>query len=249
MRALICVAMLAVVTGVPGAARAFRDQSLFGEEGVRGGGGGSFYTGSPGSRGYDCSICHVEAPGRARLRVAVDPPALAQTGSWEAGTSYRITVRLEGATGVQSAFAAEIVGTDGAPRGELEPFDATVSRPAGTGAVFGNGSSQAAWTFDWIAPPAGSGSVTLYLAAVDGDGAAGSGSDLYRDDVAVASLALSEAGSSGPNVRPTATFEASGCRTAGGSGASFAPVWLLVALLLPAISCSRSRRPLRPARR
>lgn len=235
MRALTLLAI--ALASAPGAAWAFRDQALFVEPAMGGGGGGSFFTGSPASRGYDCSICHVEAPGRIALRVAADPPTLAQ--SWSPGTTYRITVRIEGEGGQQSAVVAEVVDAEGSPAGNLEPTDSNVARPADGNVVFGGGSGQASWTFDWVAPAAGAGSLELYLAAVAGDGAgASSGSDPYRDDVAVTRLSLVEATAPPSNGNHTAEFGAGGCRVAGRGPTTL--TWGLLVLLIRGRPRSRS---------
>jgi hypothetical protein len=125
--------------------------------------------------------------------------------------------------------------------------DETVLSPDND-AVFGNRTHQAAnprvvapndpttWHLWWSAPAAGSGPVTIYVAAVDGnggDGTAASDQDTIGDDTVQASFFIQEAGASVP-VGATA-----GCSAASGHASIES---LRLALLLSAILIGAARR-------
>jgi hypothetical protein len=83
------------------------------------------------------------------------------------------------------------------------------------------------WHVWWTAPPAGSGALTIYVAAVDGNGGSGTADndqDPFGDDTIQASFSLREQGA--PN--PPATT--AGCNL--NSGAHFDASWILVLALL-----------------
>jgi hypothetical protein len=122
--------------------------------------------------------------------------------------------------------------------------DETLVSPEGD-AVFGNRqrdpsnpktiarNGPTSWRFYLTAPPAGSGPLTLYLGAVDGnggDGTAANDQDVFGDDTVRAIVPLREAGD------PLGGFDASaGCSAAAagrprGSTAAVALVFLLAAL-------------------
>lgn len=93
------------------------------------------------------------------------------------------------------------------------------------------------WHFFWTAPPAGTGPLTVYVAAVDGNGGSGTSSndqDPYGDDTVQASFFLQEAGS------PVRTTASAGCAT-GGAVAGDAISLALVALLVVTASGARRR--------
>ena len=92
------------------------------------------------------------------------------------------------------------------------------------------------WRFFWTAPKAGTGALTVYVAAVDGNGGAGTAvndQDPYNDDTVSANFFLQE---SGAPVHDTAS---AGCSVAAG-GAARAPAWLLAAVVL-ALALRRRR--------
>jgi uncharacterized protein (TIGR03382 family) len=137
----------------------------------------------------------------------------------------------------------EITGPDGEQAGLFSALAGDVDRPPGEELVVARGelsSGATRWTFDWTAPPAGSGPLRLHLAGVDGDGAGdrlGRTGDPFGDDVFVAALDLTESG--------TAQEEAvmTGCSTTG-SSSGVAP--LLAMLLLVAVRRRRRRLLLLP---
>ncbi len=96
------------------------------------------------------------------------------------------------------------------------------------------------WHLWWTAPPAGTGPVTVYVAAVDGNGGAGTAANdqnPYGDDTAQASFFLQEAGASVPT----------GASAACALGGAPARGSLTILLLLPLLVLAARRR--RHARR
>jgi hypothetical protein len=124
-------------------------------------------------------------------------------------------------------------------------------------AVFGNRAHDAAtpklvarndpttWHLWWTAPAAGSGPVTIYVAAVDGNGG-GSGTeasdqDPYGDDTVQGSFSIQESGAPSPN------GATAGCSLGGSAPPPGAPLIVLLAGFLAAITrrglrCRRCRR-------
>ena len=93
------------------------------------------------------------------------------------------------------------------------------------------------WHFFWTAPQAGTGPLTVYVAAVDGNGGAGTSAndqDPYGDDTVQANFFLQEAGS------PVRTMASAGCTmvaTSDGDGAATGAAILLVMITV----CARGR--------
>src|SRR5262249_8227753 len=85
-----------------------------------GGGNRIYFTGSPRQKGYDCSICHTDAPRTIRAQLTLDPPA---SGAYQPGTTYAVTVTLVGehagfgAANNQNGFVAEVVDDSAQPAG------------------------------------------------------------------------------------------------------------------------------------
>lgn len=110
------------------------------------------------------------------------------------------------------------------------PHDATTPR-----VVTRNGARQ--WSFSWTAPTAGTGSLTLYVAAVDGNGGEGTvavDQDPIGDDVVEAAVPIAEAGG---DALPAVS---SGCGFGNGRTPSLTGLVLLVLVAL-LISGSRAR--------
>jgi hypothetical protein len=94
------------------------------------------------------------------------------------------------------------------------------------------------WRFFWTAPKAGTGPLTVYVTAVDGDGGAGTvanDQDPYGDDTVSASFFLQEAGA------PVHDRAAAGCALAPVAGAPPLP-WLLLPFALVVRGRRRPRR-------
>jgi hypothetical protein len=240
--------VLAAGVGLAPAARAFHSQMLFPDDASVGGGGGLYYNGSPRHKRYTCEACHIDPPGLARLVVTSEPPALIDEGTYDPDALYSLTVRLAGETrGLDAAknyntFAVEIIDAELRPVGQYLDFAAGgLVTTIAFDALFARARDELVateWHFDWQAPPAGTGPVTLYLAGVDGDGAGSKAvvaTDPLGDDVMVAEHRLFEAGQ--PRPTPPAS---SGCQGGGaGAGAGGAGLGLAAAL---ALALGRRRR-------
>ena len=114
-----------------------------------------------------------------------------------------------------------------APDGDAV-FDAKVysADPSMPKLVTRNGAD--AWRFWWTAPKAGTGALTVYIAAVDGNGGAGTianDQDPYGDDTVAANFFLQEAGAAVTN------SASAGCSVAPVAATAAAP-WPLLPLLL-----------------
>jgi hypothetical protein len=192
---------------VKGAA-AFHAGKQFSSPPGAGGGGGIFYTGTIAERGWNCTMCHVDPPGRIRLRVKSDPPELFDSFVATPGVAYSITISMELPPGEQelgvaatrsnyNSLVTTVVDASGAPVGNYLAFapDAfyAVGNASGATTVLASAGQVLGvteWTFGWMAPGAGTGPVSMHVAVVDGNGAGSDGSvtltDPFGDDVAVA---------------------------------------------------------------
>jgi hypothetical protein len=163
-----------------------------------GGGGGLFYTGSPPDKGWTCTACHTDAPGVVRVEIEVEPPLL-DAFRYDPATPYRFTLRLAGESrGLDdplsnfNTVSLAFVDAAGDPAGEISGYSAE-DYWAGTPATIASSgrANDELWAFTWTPPAAGP--VTLYVAAVDGDGGGrldGTGGDPFGDDVLVGSVRL-----------------------------------------------------------
>jgi MYXO-CTERM domain-containing protein len=94
------------------------------------------------------------------------------------------------------------------------------------------------WHLWWTAPKAGSGPVTIFATAVDGnggDGSAGDDQDPYGDDTVQASVFVQEAGA------PAARQASAGCSAAGGGDAGTPSLLLILVGIGGAARLSRRR--------
>lgn len=235
MRTLIAIAAL-LACAAP--ARAFHGQADYKKRAIEGGGEGMYYSGSPRSRGYDCTACHIDPEGRIGFAMGSEPPGLLE-GAYVPDTTYAITLLLRrehrglGAPLNANTFVFEVVDGEAAQAGLFGGLGQNVERPASEELVVARGEydSQTEWTFEWVAPPPGAGTLHLFLAGVDGDGAEGRlgrTGDPFGDDVFTAELTLAEMGSA-PERRMVV-----GAPTCGVTGrpTSAAPPWVVVALLV-----------------
>jgi len=131
--------------------------------------------------------------------------------------------------GAEGKFTAVV---NGACATGTPPTDADVVVLKDGSAVVHNGAhhGQTKWDFCWTAPGAGTGVITAYLAAVDGNGGTGSEAyyaDTINDDVAAGAVPIGEAGGQPP-------LQSGGCSAGGGGGL------VLVALVI--FACASSRR-------
>lgn len=238
-RLLLVLAMLSI----PSPALAFHVGSTFAAAPGAGGAGRIYYVATPLERGWDCTMCHVDPPGKISLAVDVEPSTLFDDFRYVPGETYEFTVRLLGEhLGQQAgrsnfnALALAFTNPEGIYQGSIGGFDPNEFFD-GSGAIASAGTRVGAtdWTFQWTAPDAGTGPVSLYLGAVDGNGANSDANttrtDPFGDDVFMSQIHFDEA--------PTASA-AVGPPTAAPSSK---PMLLALALLLSALSLGLLRSP------
>ncbi len=258
MRAGATMALAALlVVAAAGQASAFHGGKQFDESANLGGGAGMYFTGAPRWRGWDCTICHVDAGGAIELDLASDPPELLAQGRYTPGATYRIDVRLAGehlgggALANRNTFVLEIAGQDGTAYPGYSQFDeAELAVHAGGTVIAAAGlEGREAWTFHWTAPAAGAGRLAIYAGAVDADGARDAvlpRTDPLGDDVAVIATLACEVGApacdldldddgaweADEHAAAGARDRSYGCAAAGSRGAPLGgPLVLLLALL------------------
>ncbi|MBI2894306.1 MAG: hypothetical protein HYY06_12205 [Deltaproteobacteria bacterium] len=168
-------------------------------DGAQPGGGGIIGTGSARDYRITCDRCHVEQPDRQVDATFELTPALGESGgtrTYEPGRTYRVVVTLAGeflglsgcgqytrnvnnfavtfedGTGRRAGTIESDTGQSQAdcPAGAPDPDDGTTLMYGDCGAVLGLGREGLdRWTFDWTAPPAGSGAVDAFWGVVDGN--------------------------------------------------------------------------------
>ncbi|HRI72252.1 MAG TPA: hypothetical protein PK156_48795 [Polyangium sp.] len=202
---------------LPKTAWAYHSGSTFDKPPGAGGGGGIFYAGAPLERGWDCTMCHLDPPGKVRVKLDVNPPSLFQNFTYSPGAVYSFTATmLNEQLGKNSplsnynSVAVEVVDGKGYQAGSMGGFaaeDLYSGYPA-TIVTTGTKPNVTQWTFTWTAPPMGTGGVTMHVAGVDGNGAnAGAGktlTDPLNDDVFVAAVSFTESpmGQNAPGFKP-----------------------------------------------
>jgi hypothetical protein len=184
----------------PLSAHAFHAGNVFDKPPGAGGGGGIFYTGAAKERGWTCTACHTEAPGTIRVSLAAEPADLLRSFVYEPGATYELTATLEGehaglgAGGANfNSLAVAILAPDGSAAGTIDATaDEFYSGGDTTIVSIGQKPNETKWTFKWKAPAAAGVPVKIHIAAVDGNGAGGSGqstlTDPWGDDVFVGAL-------------------------------------------------------------
>jgi len=204
-RSLAILGALSLVWLAPSPARAFHAGSVFDKPPGAGGGGGLFYTGAIRDKGWDCTACHLDPPGKIQLRLFVDPPDLFQSFRYTPGQTYTFSVAMEGESlGMGSplsnynTIAVSIVGPTGAPVGSMSGFAAEEFYTGWPTTIVSGGQRVAAtsWSFQWIAGGPGAGMVTIFIGAVDGNGANSPPgqtlTDPFGDDVYIGTVQLEE---------------------------------------------------------
>jgi len=200
-----------------------------------GGGNRVYFDGSPRQKSYDCSACHNDVPRTIEAKIDGLPAAYAP------GMTYTVTVTLVGehagfgTADNQNGFLAELIDDQRNTVGTLAAPASGITQTIDDGAVIaGEGKGMTTWTFNWTAPAAGRGAITLHLGMVDGNGAASASvpqNDPGGDDVAIATVRTCESapGCAGAPARPEAPdSEATGCNAGGASS----PLLVVLALLL-----------------
>jgi uncharacterized protein (TIGR03382 family) len=229
--------LLLVVGGVLLAG--FHQPATFEAAAGAGGGNRIYFDGSPRQKGYDCTLCHTDAPKQIRAQLELTP---AIAGAYQPGMTYTIAVTLVGehagfgTADNQNGFVAELVDDGGQPAGTLASPDVSKVVTIDDGAVVsGEAKDTTTWQFAWTAPAAGRGAVTLHVAMVDGNGAASASvpqNDPGGDDVAISSERMCESAPDCPTsaAPPRAESKAAGC-SAGGSASPLVALLVLVAVL------------------
>ena len=129
-----------------------------------------------------------------------------------------------------------LVSPDGDAVFDAKVYSADPNQPK---LITRNGAAD--WKFFWTAPKAGTGALTVYISAVDGNGGAGNvnnDQDPYNDDTVAANFFLQEASA------PVHNSASAGCAIAASPSPSPSPLWLLAAALVCASgrSWARARR-------
>ena len=199
--------MLAMVAwtwlSLPLTAAAFQGGQDFGLSASLGGGDKRYFTGAPRWKRYDCAVCHIKAERKIWVEVTSAPADLFASGRYEPGRTYRVHVSLKGqhltgqATAHRSTFVAEIADDRDAAAGVLAADDPRTVAAYDDGRVLAAVpiDAQQEWDFTWTAPASGVGPTTLYLGAVEGNGAGdpeSARSDPLGDDVFMGALRLCE---------------------------------------------------------
>lgn len=212
---------------LPRAALAFHSGSVFDKPPGAGGGGGIFYTGAPLERGWTCSLCHTGAPGKVKLKLRVEPKELFDSFTYVPGQTYTFTAKLEGeSVGMGSplsnynAIAVAITDEKGFSVGSIggfKPEDFYAGNPTEIASA-GQKPGETSWTFAYTAPDPPAGTLTIYLAAVDGNGADSPPTktltDPFGDDVFTGTVTLKQGGTaslpggSPPSEAPAVTMAA-----------------------------------------
>jgi len=216
----VIASVAACVLLTSGTALAFHAGNLFDAAPGSGGGGGLFYVGSPRERGWTCAACHLDAPRRTRVGASSDPPELIGGGVYAAGQRYRLTFVLEneylGLSSPRSNYNAIVLSaltSQASSAGSFSGYAAEDYHARGNSilASAGRTPNETTWSFDWVAPAAGTGQVRLFVAVVDGNAANSDPTvtltDPFGDDLAVGQLSFAEGGTVvGTAVLPPARY-------------------------------------------
>lgn len=252
-RAWLYLIVLLGVLGAPGAAFAFHAGIDFTEPPAAGGAGGLFYLGTKAERGWDCSVCHIEAPGNVKVKLESDPPELMSEFRYRPDTRYEITIRLAIPGGETRGVQNPISNYNGIGLTFLDAAGAPLGKPSGAADKYqeinfttlfsiGTNPGETEWSFSWTSPPeAGHGTATLHLAVVDGNGGGVTGeafTDPFGDDLLVTKIDLVEAGA----VEARADAGAQSMRTADARSARASPIAMFACLLFGVVVLAQRRR-------
>jgi hypothetical protein len=185
----------------------------------RAGAGGLYGTGGAQDLGIRCSHCHIDGEGLIDFQIQATPAFddIGGEHGYVPGRRYTITIRMTGehlrpgatmnnmngmALAIEDASgrrAGRFIADAGQDSNSCPPMNPIAGMPpAGrTTTLYGdchavlplNHMGLTAWTFDWIAPAAGSGDLSMFVAVVDGDTGAESSLD---DDVVERTVPLRE---------------------------------------------------------
>ncbi|MEZ5173212.1 MAG: choice-of-anchor V domain-containing protein [Bacteroidia bacterium] len=146
-------------------------------------------TGSPGDSNKTCaqSNCHSGSASARDGMISSDVPA----GGYIPGETYLITVSITQAGISKWGFQASPQNTSGGLLGSISVSESTRTKLVGSnkyithktvGTTGSTGSSS--WTFNWTAPAAGTGDVTMYAAVMaSNNNNSSSGDQIFTDDL------------------------------------------------------------------
>ncbi len=258
-RAAITLHILAFAWLLPAKAVAFHQYATFAqpvEPGQRSSGGnGIFFTGSPRWGGLDCTACHTGGAALIRVELSSDPPELFSELRYTPGAEYLIRALMVGEHAFApnqshnlNSFLMELDDEFGNPVAQYrdpaeylpppERLDWNLTK------VLGVNAGGTEWKFYAQMPVAGTGAVTLYLSALDGD----SSGNEFNDDVWTGSWLLCEANlpcQSPPSGEEAGEYRysdpATGCAMRGPVGGT-GWLWFVAATGLLRLRLTRSRR-------
>jgi hypothetical protein len=129
------------------------------------------YSGAPGSRGSCASTCHGNLGGTIVVEGFPE--------TYQPGQTYEIWVRHTGGSSIRNFNASVRVGTGSETAGLIAAGygTETYSRTQEPNGVHLSRSRRDSCSFNWTAPPGGTGPVRLYLAGLQG-GESGNNTDL-----------------------------------------------------------------------
>lgn len=182
-----------------------------------------------------------------------DPPAPDDTYQYVQCNNNGFALEVDSSAGPLAGpqyYCAQKPDAMGCPMPDYTK-DQTLVQPDTFDAVFGSkvysadpntpklitGNGMTSWRFWWTAPKAGTGPLTVYVAAVDGNGGAGTvanDQDPYGDDTVSASFFLQESNASVDNQAHA------GCGVGGGRAATTPASWLLLLFALGGLGWRRA---------
>lgn len=217
MRRTWLLIMALALFAMPRVAFAFHAGITFTEPPASGGGGGLLYLGTKAERGWNCSVCHIDAPENVKVKLTSEPPELMADFRYQLDTRYEITVQMVIEGGETRGVQNPIANYNGIGLTFLDASGEPLGKPSGAADKFqeinfttlfslGTNAGETKWAFSWTSPAeAGHGTATLHLAVVDGNGGGASGqafTDPFGDDLLVTKIALTEAGSAEARAEP-----------------------------------------------
>lgn len=147
------------------------------------------YTGSP-ADGKNCSACHASSPKTLSDAITTNIPP----GGYVPGDTYSVTVSIVDSNAMQFGFQLSPQDLSGNLLGEListsNETQVTSSKKYIEHTFTGTlGSISRSWSFQWVAPPAGTGDVTFYAAinAANGNGST-TGDQVYLTNLTVSEM-------------------------------------------------------------
>lgn len=184
----------------------------------RAGAGGIYGLGSPNEFGIRCDHCHIDAEAAFQVQITATPDFITQGNSklYVPGQQYDIQVAMIGEVHdlnpqngpTLNGFAASFESPDGTPLGTLVASNGSSDNcpptaPAGVngptnrtmvygdchGVIYEPQAGDTSWNFQWIAPSAGAGDLTMWYGVVDGNQ---QGASSLEDDTVQGRIDLQE---------------------------------------------------------